>query len=1362
MHKGSEYDLSDCVAVIGYALRFPGAATPEVFWSNLLQGRDSLTRFDKEKLIALGFDTGLISRKDYVAVRGILPDIDRFDAAFFGLTAAEAELADPQLRLMLEVAWECFERSGLLPRTLSGPCGVFVAKAISKYMLNVLRPETYDVEQRATIDIGTVNEVDAAATQLAYRLNLTGPAVAVQTFCSSSLTAVHMSVQSLLNMECDFAIAGGAFIDIPQERGYLYEQGGFTSPDGCCRAFDASAAGTPFGNGVGMVLLRRLKDAIEADDPIAAVIRGSAVTNDGGQKAGYHAPSLSGVESAVRQAIDVANIKPSEVSYIEMHGTGTPLGDPIELAGVGRGLDRESGVKEPIWIGSLKPNIGHLDRASGVASLLKAILAVRFGEIPPTINYRRPNPELGLESLGFVVPTNVVDWHAPPWSRIAGVNAMGIGGTNVHVVLSGWQDSRVSSASVGPFFIPISSRSERNLRIVAEQLLEWIKRTNEIELADLAYTLQVGRTSFEFRVAFSVGTLSELCEHLQTYIETGVRPQGSPSEGWVLASRWVAGEDISWLALHSQKAKRRRVDAPTYPFDRQRHWYDKNGSQPNTYGQFYSEVVYPDLRLNRQNDSHIVTFHGEQLPECHSDISVEGNGAPPTRSLVYLVPSKWRLQEILVDLAALSKEQLQSDVPVRRILIATRDSHPINGATTPNPTMRAAEAFARCMSIEMPDIEWRFVDFSMELSCTEVALLLRDELKRPSADGLSIRLGVGSGHIIQLAPVSLSVQDGQRLFSSGVILLGGFGGIGPTLGRWCSSQGATRVIIVGRTLKAEIVANLSQEGINCRGFACNLTDPRAVSDLIASLADEGEIDTVFHLAAEIDDRLSFSIGKSVNSSVLDTKILGLEHGKEIAARTKARSLVVFSSLASVVGNSGQSEYAAANAYMDATVDGDQEEIRVVAINWCPWADIGFAATTLQKNSLVQSDARRLDRASLESTQALRCLGDVLANDRLRRISISPILPTTIHRVENRAVTSQAPLKDIRELFASVWRKHLPVEAEIGDDTHFFRVGGHSLSALKVVAEISQALDVNLPPSLLFLHPTFGAATEALENGGRQSLNGGGQSPRENLAMQWDALPIKLPNGLVILGRSQGEAEHIYASIFEEEVYLQSGITLPNHPVVVDVGMNIGLFAMHIMQERPFATIYAFEPSKALFQIAQKNLERYGRAIQSFNVGLYSVEGEMPFHYFPNSPAYSSFVEVGEYEKGLFRHHMHRAIAGGASAKLEEISDILIEQRMQVEVSFERVSTLSTFIRDLNLNVIDLLKIDVQGVELDVLRGIDPDHWHLIRQIACEVHDQGNRLQTVRDLLIGLGFEVNIEQEVGYIGTDIYMVYARRS
>ncbi len=502
----TSYEGPERIAVVGMACRFPGAPDVEAFWSNLRGGVESIARFTEAELLEAGNDPELLRHPDFVPASGHLEGADLFDAEFFDLPPRDAELLDPQHRLFLEQAWAALEHAGCDPGTFPGPIGVFAGAGMNTYLLHLVA--RHGNRAGDLLQNRIRSDKDFLATLASYKLDLRGPSLSVQTACSTSLVAVHLACQSLLDFQCDAALAGGVAAGAPLRAGYLAREGVF-SRDGRCRAFDARGEGTVGGSGVGVVVLKRLSDALADGDRVHAVILGSAVNNDGAAKVGFSAPGVDGQVEVVAMAQAVADVPPESVTLLEAHGTATPMGDPVEVAA----LTRAFGTDERGFcaLGSVKGNIGHLDAAAGVASLIKAVLALEHGEIPPTLHFSEPNPRLDLGNTPFFVADRLRAWTPPAGTpRRAGVSAFGVGGTNAHVVLEEPpRPPAAPAADGGPELLVLSARTPEALDRLAAATADRLERAPEAALGDAAFTLQRGRRAFLWRRSLVAATPAE-------------------------------------------------------------------------------------------------------------------------------------------------------------------------------------------------------------------------------------------------------------------------------------------------------------------------------------------------------------------------------------------------------------------------------------------------------------------------------------------------------------------------------------------------------------------------------------------------------------------------------------------------------------------------------------------------------------------------------------------------------------------------------------------------------------------------------------------------------------------------------------
>ncbi len=494
-----DYSESD-IAIVGMAAHLPGARTIDDYWTNLVDGVESVQRYSDEELIEAGVPRAHLRHPRYVKAAAELQDMELFDGEFFGFSPKESAIVDPQHRHFLEVCWEALEDAGHPPSKFDGPIGIYGGCGMGSYFYFNLCSNPNLVDSVGMFLLRhTGNDKDFLVTRVAHVLDLTGPAVNVQTACSTSLVAVHYAIQSLMNQECDMALAGGVTIEIPHRRGYFFEEGEILSPDGHCHAFDHRSQGTVFGSGAGAVVLRRLEDARADGDHIYAVIRATAINNDGASKAGYLAPSVQGQATCIVEAHALADVDPRSIGYVECHGTGTYLGDPIEVSALTEAFRQGTDDNQFCGIGSVKTNIGHLDTAAGVASLIKSALILDREIVPATLNFEKPNPTIDFESSPFYVNAKRKEWKRGPEPRRVGVQSLGVGGTNAHVVLQEAPAPAPSgpSAHTDHLFL-VSARNRGALDQTAQKLADHLETTSD-RLADITHTLHVGRHEFERR-----------------------------------------------------------------------------------------------------------------------------------------------------------------------------------------------------------------------------------------------------------------------------------------------------------------------------------------------------------------------------------------------------------------------------------------------------------------------------------------------------------------------------------------------------------------------------------------------------------------------------------------------------------------------------------------------------------------------------------------------------------------------------------------------------------------------------------------------------------------------------------------------
>jgi acyl transferase domain-containing protein/acyl-CoA synthetase (AMP-forming)/AMP-acid ligase II/acyl carrier protein len=563
------------IAIVGMGLRFPGASNPEEFWRVLAEGREMITFFTAEQALAAGVDPDLVRNPNHVRAAPLLDAPESFDAEFFRYSAKEARMIDPQQRVFLEVCWEAFEDAGYDPLTFPGKVGLFAASGMNAYLPNnlwandkFLQDENggrmLTVDSMSGFNVMITNDKDYLPMRVSYKLNLRGPSVNVQSACSSTLLTLHEACKSLRMGDCEMALAGGAAIKLPQYAGHLYSPGMLNSPDGHCRAYDEKAEGTIFGNGAGVVLLKPLAAAQAAGDRIYAVVKGTASNNDGNGKVGFTAPSSAGQEEVCAEAMARAGVSPDTVTFMEGHGTGTALGDPIEVNALSSAFRRHTGRSGYCALGSVKTNVGHLQIASGIAGLIKTALALHHRQIPGTLHFEKPNPRINFAATPFYVNRQTIDWASPDGPRRAGVNSLGIGGTNVHAILEEAPAPGPARTEhpTRPWVVPLSARDPSALRQLATRYADRVTRKDSGKLEDIAFTAQVGRAAMPARAAFVADSREDLARQLAAF----AAGQGQPAEQIDFDQRGVA---FHFSGIVAGGAERARLLWATEPVFRQ-------------------------------------------------------------------------------------------------------------------------------------------------------------------------------------------------------------------------------------------------------------------------------------------------------------------------------------------------------------------------------------------------------------------------------------------------------------------------------------------------------------------------------------------------------------------------------------------------------------------------------------------------------------------------------------------------------------------------------------------------------------------------------------------------------------------------
>lgn len=837
------------IAIIGMAGRFPGADNLATFWANLKDGVESLRSLSNEELANAGVPEAERTDPRYVARVALLDGVRTFDAEYFGLSASEAAITSPDQRLLLECSQEALDDGGygVVPKTQR--VGVFVGASLSSYLIE-RAGSTRALESAAGMRLLSGNT--SHATRVSYLLNLTGPSITLDTACSSSLVAVHQACRSLQQGECELALAGGATVRRFEPRGYCAEEGGIFSPDGHCRPFDEAAAGTIGSSGAGMVLLKRLEQARADGDAIYAIIRGSAINNDGNAKVGYTAPSAAGQASAIGRACSEARLDPSTIQYVETHGTATALGDVIEIAALNAALGGAGRKPGTCALGTLKANIGHTEAAAGVASLIKATLALKNRQIPPAIHFRTPHPKLELAKTPFYVNAALLPWARGDTPRRCGVSSFGIGGTNAHVVLEEAVDAEAPSAELaGPQVLVLSARSRSALQRLAENLAARLEADPQLRLADVAFTLQNGRRTHAVRECVVCQNLSDAVRQLRD----------------LAAGR--AGQDcgdINSGALDAA-AHGRRVSLPSYPFERREHWVEPSPSQADASrvaaptrqpmrDWFYVPIwkQKPTLRASAAAESECCLVFEDSRGvsqelvrrlatisravirvQAGDEYSLQGNVAivnPADEASCSrlmkdledrglepdLVIHAWQLlasgeQRLSLGLhsvmqlcAALGESRSRSAI---RLLLVTQGAHTITGDEESDPYCAVLPAIAAVVSQEFPNIDCRSIDVALPEDAGRareiVGNAILTELNCARPEPLVAWRGRSRWvRSFERLPPERRGDGGTLLRNRGTYLItGGLGGIGLTLALHLARRVGARLVLTSRSAFAE-------------------------------------------------------------------------------------------------------------------------------------------------------------------------------------------------------------------------------------------------------------------------------------------------------------------------------------------------------------------------------------------------------------------------------------------------------------------------------------------------------------------------------------------------------------------------------
>lgn len=1023
------------VAIIGMSGRFPRSRTISEYWENLLEGKEMISFFSSEELMASGISERMILDENYVRAKPALEDTDKFDSLFFGISPKEAELIDPQQRVVLEEAYCAFEDAGYLPSRVED-VGVYLSEFINTYWVraNLSKPfaEGTSAEQFLTV---TSNDKDYLATRIAYKLGLTGPALSVQTACSSSLVAVHLACEAVRAGDVSMALAGGIALSFPQKCGYRYQEDLIYSPDGHCRPFDHRAAGTLFGEGVGMVLLKKLSDALRDEDPIYAVIKGSAINNDGNKKIDFTAPGYAGQKAVITKALAKAEIDAGSMGFVEAHGTGTRMGDPLEFSALSDAYRTHSAAKQYCALGSVKGNVGHLNTAAGVASLIKAVLCVRKGVIPATVNFEKPNPQIDLASSPFYVNQRLEKWEAPLRERRAGVSSFGIGGTNAHMIIEGCEGAArlVSSgdeAPSGAVIFVLSAKNRNVLGTYTEKVIGFLKNQPDIDLRDFAYSFQIGREAFAHRLAVTAESVQELIETL----ERAKDADGSGTGYWVghvkqtvsagcddllmeracekLAEFWVSGGVVEWERLYLPADRPRRLPGlPTYPFIKARHWYEAGNAVNQVESPIKNEKltslvpVWNPIAVEKStgavwSEGRTLVIGGSQrqvseLMEYAPQASVweiapeaeaqeiaerlEQQGA--IDHLIWIAPEENPLEQELAVLQVfrLLKALLSQEYGERELTCTfiTTEGQEVTPHDAIEPSHAAVHGLVGVLAKEYPRWRVRLLDLQKGMDWP-VAEIFQSPFNA-SGDALAYR--DGRWFVQQLLAVRERSVRHECYQKSGVyVIIGGSGGLGECWTRWVIEHYQAQVVWIGRSREDETIqrklAAMPASGPVPIYLQTDATDEEALREAYRRIKEKHpKIHGVVHSAVDVFDHSLVAMDEGRFRAILAAKIDVSVRIAEVFREEPLDFVLFFSSIASWMKGGGFGGYSAGCAFVDAYARRLSRDLgcAVKVANWGYW-HLGSGERVSESFKIRQ---QRLGMEAISPEAGMEALRDLL-------------------------------------------------------------------------------------------------------------------------------------------------------------------------------------------------------------------------------------------------------------------------------------------------------------------------------------------------------------------------------------------------
>jgi polyketide synthase PksN len=1001
---------SDSLAIIGISCNFPGAQHHNEFWKNIREGKESARFFSKDELRKANVSEELIHNPNYVPIQLTIKEKEFFDPAFFNLSSKNAVLIDPQFRQLLLHSWQAMEDAGYVSKEIPDT-SVFMSASNSFY--HTLLQNSNMVGESDEYVAWILAQGGSIPSAISYQLGLKGPSVFVHTNCSSSLSALSLAYQSLQSNEVKYALVGASTLFSSSNIGYIHRPGLNFSSDGRCKTFDASADGLIPGEGVGVVVVKRALDAIADGDHIYALLRGVGLNNDGYDKAGFYAPGVSGQVEVIQKVLNATKVHPESISYVEAHGTGTKLGDPIEVLALTEAYQQYTSQKRFCGLGSVKPNIGHLDTTAGLAGCIKVALSLYHKEIPPSINYAKPNPKINFEESPFYVVEQLQKWPQNASPRRAALSSFGIGGTNAHAILEEYPFSKrekcVESTlrnEQGRFLFPLSAKNGDRLYAYVQKLLIFLKESprDTLNLRDLSYTFQIGREAMEKRVVFIVHHVDELIQNLESFIDRKVHIkncfQGEIKKGssqvdffdededaqklidnWLvkgkvekLACLWVKGVDFDWKKLYPDSLPQ-RISASTYPFAQERYWVDTRRSLRISLNNSLSIAtsmftpVWKASPIDSGGDLPLYIAH--QVFLCGLEQSSEQLQVESAEmSFITLQSNQTLFEKRFVDYSVALFEHIQtllSEKPKGPVLLQV--VVPDQG---PERMFASLSGLLKSAHLENPKTLGQVIRVGAENSGKELMSKLQESSKFPQEQ--QIHYKQDNRFVMSFVEETNFQEDIKGRIKipwrdKGIYLItGGAGGLGLLFAKEIAEQTTHAIVIVtGRSKltpkKQAQLEELKSLGINLEYKQVDVCDKASVKDLIYEIEQViGQLNGIIHSAGIIKDNFILKKNKEEFTQVLLPKVEGIVNLDQATQDLKHLDFFIsFSSVAGVMGNAGQADYATANAFLDAFAqerqllcDAQKRSGQTLSISWPLWKSGGMSVNQATEQVMTES------------------------------------------------------------------------------------------------------------------------------------------------------------------------------------------------------------------------------------------------------------------------------------------------------------------------------------------------------------------------------------------------------------------------